>query len=102
VTFDVIGLGLTGFGAADWLRENERIHVELSDHRRVMALITCADDGRVSAEMICPYPPGIPIIVPGERFNEAVIQYAGQGAAAGFFVEGVVDPSLSKVRVVET
>jgi arginine decarboxylase len=52
--------------------------------------------------MICPYPPGIPIIVPGERFTDAVIQYARQSAAAGFFVEGVIDPSLSKVRIVDT
>jgi arginine/lysine/ornithine decarboxylase len=100
VTFDVIGLGLTGFGAADWLRENERIHVELSDHRRVMALITCADDGRVSAEMICPYPPGIPIVAPGERLTTEIVDYLEQLAAAGVMVEGAADESLAEFRVV--
>jgi arginine decarboxylase len=43
VTFDVVGLGLTGYSAADWLREHCRIHVELSDHRRLMAIVTYAD-----------------------------------------------------------
>ena len=43
VTFDVVGLGVTGFAAADWLRQHCGIHVELADHRRVMALITYAD-----------------------------------------------------------
>jgi arginine decarboxylase len=43
VTFDVVALGLTGFSAADWLRQHQGIHVELADHRRVMALITYAD-----------------------------------------------------------
>lgn len=43
VSIDVIGLGITGFSAADWLREHRRIHVELADHRRVMALISFAD-----------------------------------------------------------
>jgi arginine decarboxylase len=57
--------------------------------------------GEIAAEMICQYPPGIPIIVPGQRFDDAVIQYARHGAAAGFFVEGVVDPSLSEVRIVD-
>jgi arginine decarboxylase len=57
--------------------------------------------GEIAAEMICPYPPGIPIIVPGERFIPAIIEYAKRGSAAGLFVEGVVDPSLSKVRVVD-
>jgi arginine/lysine/ornithine decarboxylase len=51
--------------------------------------------------MMCPYPPGIPVILPGERFTETIIDFAQQGAAAGFFVEGVVDPSLSEVRVVD-
>src|SRR3954453_317513 len=42
VTFDVLGLGLTGFAAADWLREHHGIHMELADHRRLMALVTFA------------------------------------------------------------
>ena len=27
-------------------------------------------EGRIAAEMIVPYPPGIPLIMPGERYNE--------------------------------
>ena len=42
VTFDVVGLGLTGFAAADWLRERHRVHLELSDPRRLMALVSFA------------------------------------------------------------
>src|SRR4051794_32075244 len=38
VTFDTVGLGMTGFSAADWLRQHRGIHIELADHRRVMAL----------------------------------------------------------------
>ena len=30
---------------------------------------------RVSAEMICPYPPGIPIVAPGELLNDAIVDY---------------------------
>ena len=26
--------------------------------------------GKISADIICPYPPGIPLIVPGERINK--------------------------------
>jgi arginine decarboxylase len=159
VTFDVVGLGLTGFSAADWLRQHQRAHVELSDHRRLMALITYADSeqnidrliaalgalcdahadadpapsldipdradlrmetvmlprdaflgatemvpwrdaaGRVSAEMICPYPPGIPITAPGERLTPEVVDYLQQLAAAGVMVEGAADESLAHFRV---
>jgi arginine/lysine/ornithine decarboxylase len=44
VTFDVFDLGLTGYEAADWLRDRMKIDVELADHRRVMMLVTIGDD----------------------------------------------------------
>ena len=31
--------------------------------------------GRVSAEMICPYPPGIPLLIPGEIFNQSRVNW---------------------------
>jgi len=31
--------------------------------------------GRISAEMICPYPPGIPIIAPGERLTTDLAEF---------------------------
>jgi arginine decarboxylase len=56
--------------------------------------------GRVSAEMICPYPPGIPIVAPGELLNDAIVDYLQQLAAEGVMVEGGADESLSEFRVV--
>ena len=53
--------------------------VELSpaavSHRPTLAcpLSQCAD--RIAAEMICPYPPGIPLLVPGERIDQARVQW---------------------------
>jgi arginine/lysine/ornithine decarboxylase len=55
--------------------------------------------GRVSAEMICPYPPGIPITAPGERLTPEVVDYLEQLAAAGVMVEGAADETLEHFRV---
>jgi arginine decarboxylase len=55
--------------------------------------------GRISAEMICPYPPGIPIIAPGERLTSEIVDYLEQLAAAGVMVEGAADESLNEFRV---
>src|SRR4051794_34504592 len=33
--------------------------------------------GRISAEMICPYPPGLPITAPGEQLTDDVVVYLG-------------------------
>lgn len=32
-------------------------------------------EGRVTAVLLTPYPPGIPLLVPGERFNNLIISY---------------------------
>jgi len=39
--------------------------------------------GRIAAEQITPYPPGIPVILPGERINSEVIEYLLSGLKAG-------------------
>ena len=44
ILIDLSGLGLSGYQAADWLRQHERIDVGLSDHARILATISIADD----------------------------------------------------------
>jgi arginine decarboxylase len=56
--------------------------------------------GRIAAEQITPYPPGIPAVVPGERLNDAVIDYLRSGLAAGMTCPDPADPSLENFRVV--
>lgn len=55
--------------------------------------------GRVAAEQVTPYPPGIPAVVPGERLNDAVLDYLCSGVRAGMNVPDAADPSLRTVRV---
>ena len=55
--------------------------------------------GRIAAEQITPYPPGIPAVVPGERLDDAVIDYLRSGLAAGMNVPDAADTSLRTFRV---
>jgi len=32
-------------------------------------------EGRVTAMLVTPYPPGIPLLIPGERFNSTIVRY---------------------------
>ncbi len=32
-------------------------------------------EGRITAVLLTPYPPGIPLLIPGERFNRVIINY---------------------------
>ncbi|MFF7041066.1 aminotransferase class I/II-fold pyridoxal phosphate-dependent enzyme [Streptomyces massasporeus] len=156
---DLTGLGITGFQAADWLREHRHIDAHLVDHRRIGAQITHGDDrettgqllealrdlaraapdlpgaprvevpspaelrmeqavlprdaffgpaesapvaeaaGRIAAEMITPYPPGIPAVLPGERLTEPVLAYLRTGLDAGMNLPDPEDPELETIRV---
>jgi arginine decarboxylase len=159
VLIETAPIGLTGYQADDWLRDERQVDVELVDHRRIMPLVTFAhgeeevdrfvralrdlvdahpdhgDDvpelpdppeirteqamlprdaffartehvkpkeaaGRISAELVTPYPPGIPAVAPGEAYSETAIDYLEQVVAAGGFVEGAADTSLGTLRVV--
>jgi arginine decarboxylase len=159
VLVDVQGLAISGYQAADWAREHRAVDFGLSDHRRIEATLSIADDadsaarlldvldglvaaapqlprppqvdlpslpdleiepvllprdaffgpaesvpardavGRVAAEQITPYPPGIPALVPGERITAEVVDYLRSGVKAGMVLPDPADPSVETIRV---
>ncbi|MFI7611604.1 aminotransferase class I/II-fold pyridoxal phosphate-dependent enzyme [Nonomuraea terrae] len=56
--------------------------------------------GRINAELLTPYPPGIPAALPGERLNRDVLEYLHSGLEGGMVIPDAADPSLKTVRVV--
>ncbi|WP_344522331.1 aminotransferase class I/II-fold pyridoxal phosphate-dependent enzyme [Streptomyces rectiviolaceus] len=156
---DLSGVKFNGYDAADWMRRNHQINLHTSDHRRINAQLTYADDetttarlldglrdlvahadelppapeiripapgdlrlqqvtlprdaffgeieqipadkavGRTCAEMLTPYPPGIPAAVPGERLDQAVVDYLRTGADAGMLIPDAADTTMGTIRV---
>ncbi|MFD6425270.1 aminotransferase class I/II-fold pyridoxal phosphate-dependent enzyme [Streptomyces sp. NPDC060198] len=159
IFIDLSGVPFDGYAAADWLRRTHRINLHTSDHRRVNAQLTYADDdtttarlldglrdlvahadelpaapdirlpdpgelrlrqaalprdaffgeveqvpaeqavGRTCAEMLTPYPPGIPAVVPGEVLDQVVVDYLRSGVRAGMLVPDAADGTLDTIRV---
>jgi arginine decarboxylase len=58
-------------------------------------------DGRVSAEAIAGYPPGIPALLPGERITIEVIAYLRELRDAGARLHGASDPSFRTICVLQ-
>jgi arginine/lysine/ornithine decarboxylase len=56
--------------------------------------------GRVSAELVASYPPGIPALVPGERVTAPLVEYLAAQVNAGCRMVGPEDPLLGTLRVV--
>ncbi|MFE0631199.1 aminotransferase class I/II-fold pyridoxal phosphate-dependent enzyme [Streptomyces sp. NPDC058864] len=159
VIVDISALRVTGYRAADWLRSHHGVNLHVSDHRRISAQLTHADnddttkvlvtaladlvdhvgelrpappvdvpspaeltleqvvlprdaffgeteqiriaeaEGRITAEMLTPYPPGIPAALPGERLNRHVLDYLRSGVEAGMVVPDAADQKVRSIRV---
>ena len=54
----------------------------------------------ICSELICPYPPGIPVLMPGETITSEAIDYLQQVLALGGTITGSSDPSLKTIEVV--
>ena len=57
--------------------------------------------GMTMADMIMVYPPGIPILLPGEVVTQDNIDYIEANLAAGLPVQGPDDPTIQTIRVVD-
>ncbi|MBS4217895.1 aminotransferase class I/II-fold pyridoxal phosphate-dependent enzyme [Bacillus sp. FJAT-49711] len=153
-------LGINGYDAEKWLRDEFQIEVELSDLYNILCIITPGDSereaailiealeklseqfgkaddqlnhhhvilpdipllamsprdafysdteiitldesaGRISAEFIMVYPPGIPIFIPGEIISEDNLLYIRKNIEAGLPVQGLEDETLRTIRVIK-
>ncbi len=51
--------------------------------------------GRIAAEQVTPYPPGIPVLVSGERITAEVLDHLHSGLQAGMVLP---DPTIRRCR----
>ena len=56
--------------------------------------------GRVCADLIAPYPPGVAVVAPGEVLTQQIIEGLASSRAAGVRIAYATDPTLSQYRVV--
>ena len=56
--------------------------------------------GRVCAEIVAPYPPGVPVLAPGERITRTTLEALQEVKDGGAMVRYAADPQLSTFRVV--
>ena len=57
-------------------------------------------DGRIAAETVAPYPPGIPAIAPGEVVSQELLDALREAAAAGTRLAYCADPNVGSLHVV--
>jgi lysine decarboxylase len=56
--------------------------------------------GRISAELVAPYPPGIPVLAPGEVITTGALEALRDARAEGGRIAYAADPTLATFQVV--
>ncbi len=56
--------------------------------------------GRISADLIAPYPPGVAVVAPGEILTEQILSGLASTKAAGVRIAYATDSSLATYRIV--
>ena len=57
--------------------------------------------GRVCSEFVMCYPPGIPILAPGEEITEEILEYIDYAKAKGCFMTGPEDMDIERLNVMK-
>jgi lysine decarboxylase len=58
-------------------------------------------EGRISADLIAPYPPGVAVVAPGEILTAQILEGLKSSKDAGVRIAYATDPTLSQYRVVQ-
>jgi arginine/lysine/ornithine decarboxylase len=56
--------------------------------------------GMISGEFLMAYPPGIPVLCPGEIITKEIVDYVENLKNAGLYVQGTEDPKVEYIKVV--
>ncbi len=57
--------------------------------------------GRLSADIVCIYPPGIPNLMPGELITKEILNHLKVAQTAGANVSGLMDSTLKTLRILK-
>lgn len=57
--------------------------------------------GCISGEFVMAYPPGIPILSPGEEITDEIIDYIQYSVEKGCSMQGMEDPTLKTLNVLK-
>jgi arginine/lysine/ornithine decarboxylase len=57
--------------------------------------------GKICAEIVCPYPPGIPVLCPGEVITQEIYEYLLRVLDSGCRINGQSDGRLQTIKVLE-
>ena len=57
--------------------------------------------GKISGEFLMAYPPGIPVLCPGEIITKEIVDYVYEMKQCGLKLQGTEDPDVVNINVIK-
>ncbi len=110
--FEVLIKGIEGIAKNTFYQEVNHINMDMPEpkiglpiyeafYSKKKTLDLKDSIGKLSASFITPYPPGIPLICPGELIREELIEYIGFLMDKGIEIVGLIGYNKEKIEVVD-
>lgn len=87
--------------ACHWLQNEEAMSMEDAENGEMYETLLTESIGGVSGEFIYLYPPGIPLLIPGERISRQLMEKLESYRNQGFSLQGLTDYRGEKIRLVK-
>lgn len=90
----------TGMLSQEYIRPQVEMAPQEAFYAESESLALDACLGRVCSEFVMCYPPGIPILAPGERITSEIVTYIRYAKEKGCFLTGTQDSDVDRLQVI--
>jgi len=102
ISYDHYGKGTPKADFIDIPPIPEQIQIPNEAFNSVKTPVRIKDSvGMISGEFLMAYPPGIPVLCPGEKITKEIVDYVQDLKDAGLYVQGTEDPEVEYILVVK-
>ncbi len=91
----------SGMLSAEYVSPKVSVPPRKAFYSEKVSLPLSAAEGRICTEFVMCYPPGIPILAPGELVTAEIIEYIGYAKAKGCNLQGTEDFAVERINVLK-
>lgn len=90
----------SGLVTGEYIQPQVVMSPQKAFYSRKLSLPLEETEGAVCGEFVMCYPPGIPILAPGERISREIIEYILYAGQKGCSLQGTEDPEVKRLNVI--
>ena len=91
----------TGMFTQEYIEPKVAVSPQNAFYAEKESLSLLETEGRICSEFVMCYPPGIPILAPGEEITKDILEYISYAKEKGCSMTGPEDPGIERLNVLK-